>query len=139
MKHALGHKGAAQSHAIGAAGQSPLAPSLHAVRRARSVKRAIDLDEALVDPRAFGSIGAAAHHSLEVRVDADLEAAATNGAGEGARDVKAVEGNDGAWVGPEPEHLARLLVRHGKDPVTVGELHPFRGEGEPAPRHDGLA
>src|SRR5262252_10736018 len=108
MKHTLGHEGAAQDHAIGAAGQSPLAPGLHAVRRARPVKRAINLDEALVDPRSFGSIGAAAHHTLEVRVEADLEVAATDGAGEGARDVKAVEGNDGTRVGTEPEHLTRL-------------------------------
>src|SRR5215472_18779735 len=107
MKHTLGHEGAAQGHAVGAAGQSPLAPGLHAVRLARPVKRAIDLDEALVDPRSFGPSRAAAHHTLEVRVEADLETAATDGAGEGARDVKAVEGNDGARVGPEPEHLAR--------------------------------
>jgi len=66
-------------------------------------------------------------------------AAAPERACERARDVEAVEGNHGARVRPEPEDLARALVRHREDPVTVSELDPFRGEGEPAPGHSGRA
>src|SRR5215831_8472999 len=100
MEHALGHESPAQGHAVGAPGQASFSPGLHAVRGARPMERAVYVDEALVDPRALRPIGAAAHHALEVRVDADLEAAAPDGAGEGPRDVKAVEGNDGARVRP---------------------------------------
>src|SRR5262245_56848641 len=73
MEHALGHERAAQREAIDAPGHASLAPRFHAVRLARPVQRAVDLHEALRDPRALGPVGAAAHHALEVRIYADLE------------------------------------------------------------------
>src|SRR6266545_5337728 len=103
------------------------------------VKRTIHLDETVGDPRALRPVRATAHHAREVRVDADLEAGASDRTGEGAGDVKAVEGNDGPGVRPEPEHLVRLLVRHGEDPVAIRELDTLRGEGERAAGHRGVS
>src|SRR5882672_12551972 len=115
MEHALGHEGGSQGHAVAAADQSPVTPGFHAVGLARSVQRPVDLDGLLGDPRAFRPVAAGAHDALEVRVDPDLEAAEPEPALERAGDVKAVEGNDGPRIGPEPEDLARAFVGHGED------------------------
>src|ERR1700730_9535796 len=106
VKHALRHEGPAQRHAVAPTRESSPTPGLHAVGLARSMQRAVDLDELLGDPRAFRAVAARAHHALEVGVDPDLEAAEPEPALERARDVEAVEGNDGPRIRAEPEDLA---------------------------------
>ena len=58
---------------------------------------------------------------IEILVHPHLEEVGADGAGEALGDVEAVEGNDPALAGLDPEQgrVIRIL-RHGKDPGCIG-------------------
>jgi hypothetical protein len=128
-EHALPKEGAAQVHAVEPADQGSAEPGLHAVREAPAVKLAVGADQALVDPGllAFRSrLRAGAHHVLEARIGADLEARGAHDARQAAGDVKPIEREDRARIGAEPLDLTRPAVDHREDPIGIGPEQQLR-------------
>ena len=121
-EHALAEERGTQRYAIKAADQRIVVPGLHAVGVPLPVQRAVGLEDGPVDPGfgpAPGTARAAAHDAGEIAVHGDPEAPSAHRAREPAGHVKAVQRDDAAGLGIDPEDITlRLALRHGEEPAA---------------------
>ena len=118
-EHALAEKGAAELHAIKSADEVLGIPDLERVRMARGVEREHRPLQIRIDPRLL-AVRACGDHRVEVPVMSDRELAGTQGALQRSRQMKPVEGDDGAVARLDPEELGRIAaVGHREDPGGI--------------------
>ena len=107
-EHALAKERAAERNAVKAADQFATGPGLDAMGMAAAVQ----IHEKILNfviypggPAPRGGRGAGRHDSFESAVDDDLVSLPAHGAAQAAGEVKAVEGQNAALFGIDPEHF----------------------------------
>ncbi|GAA4035411.1 hypothetical protein GCM10022281_14750 [Sphingomonas rosea] len=118
-EHAFAEEGAAERDAVDAADQRFAFPNFDRMGRAALMERDHGLFDRAVDP-GLGPVSAAQQDAAEVAVGGDGVAARAEPPGEASREVEAVEWDDRAVAGLDPEELVAIAaVSHRKDAARI--------------------
>lgn len=130
VEHTFRHEGSAECNTIGSANEFAFAPAFDAVGFPHPMQLSVDFDELFADPGSLFPVGTPTHHAFKVLIVGDFKLALSDGFGERAGEVEAVERHDGARVGLEPIDRAGIVVVHREDAEAICELQCFGGEVE---------
>jgi len=98
---------------------------------AETVERDVEIDDLIVDPGLVAFLRAGANHLFRRSVDGDLVNALADASREPTGDVEAVERDDPAHVGIDPEQLGIVArLGHGEQTAGIGAEQHFRRQLE---------
>src|SRR5947209_18269795 len=124
VEHALAEERRAEAHAVQAADEPAFEPGFHCVDVSAVEQRAIQPPDRPVDPGLAAlraRCRATLDHRIEIAVDPDLVTIAANHLGETLRDDEAIERENAARLGVDPEEVILLsALRHRKQADGIG-------------------
>jgi hypothetical protein len=118
MEHRFAREEPSHGDAVNPAHELVVEPGLDAVGVAEPMQARVGVEHVGGDPGVL-ALAAAAHYIVECLVDGEAELAGPDGAGQAARDVEAIEFEDGARLGRPPQDRIAFVVPR-EDAAAIG-------------------